>query len=162
MGISPTGQQWRASPEGRQARIEQGERRRARLKAEGRPIRGGRSASTTPRDSLWRNHGLRPEDLAALIAAQQGACYLCGAELGDGGKGVHVDHDHSCCPQGKSCSLCRRGVACQGCNMSIGLAGDDPARLRRMADALEAAKVAAAARVAAGRQMGLGIFGASD
>lgn len=155
MAISASQKQRRVTPEGREARLAQGARRRARRKAEGKPIRGGRSASSTPRDALLRNHGLRPEDLAAMVAAQQRECYLCGAKLG-GGKSVHIDHDHSCCPQGKSCSLCRRGVACQQCNVAIGLAGDDPARLRRMADALESAKTSAAARIAAGpRQLGL-------
>ncbi len=84
-----------------------------------------------------RNHGLRPEDWASLWAVQDGRCYLCGADLVEGK--VHVDHDHSCCPQGKSCGICRRGLACGTCNQSIALAGDDPARLRRMAGALESA-----------------------
>lgn len=93
-----------------------------------------------------RNHGLRPEDWAAVWAAQDGRCYLCGAGLVEGK--VHVEHDHSCCPEGRSCEICRRGLACGTCNRSIALAGDDPDRLRRMADALEIAKREVAERMA--------------
>lgn len=93
---------------------------------------------------LMRNHGLRPEDWAALWEAQGGRCYLCGTGLVEGK--IHVEHDHSCCPEGRSCQVCRRGLACGTCNRSIALAADDPGRLRRMADALEAAKLAVAER----------------
>lgn len=95
---------------------------------------------------MLRNHGLRPEDWAAVWWAQDGRCYLCGAALVEGK--VHVDHDHSCCPAGRSCHVCRRGFACGTCNQSIALAGDDPDRLRRMADALDAAKRGVAERLA--------------
>lgn len=92
------------------------------------------------------HHGLRPEDWGALWEAQEGLCYLCGGELTD--KAV-VDHDHSCCPQMYSCQVCRRGLAHADCNIAIGHAGDDPAKLRRMADALEAAQAEVAERMAA-------------
>lgn len=95
---------------------------------------------------LFRNHGLRPEDWTALWADQGGRCYLCSADLVEGK--VHVEHDHSCCPKGRSCEICRRGLACGTCNRSIALAGDDPGRLRRMADALEIAKREVAERMA--------------
>lgn len=94
----------------------------------------------------FRNHGLRPEAWAAAWAAQDGCCYLCGADLVEGK--VHVEHDHSCCPAGRSCEICRRGLACGNCNRSIALADDDPDRLRRMADALEIAKREVAERMA--------------
>ena len=76
-----------------------------------------------------------------LHQAQDGRCYLCGVPLPTpGGKGGPcIDHDHSCCPQGFSCDICRRGLACQPCNLIIGKAADDPARLRRIADNLEKA-----------------------
>lgn len=88
-------------------------------------------------DELWRRHGILPEDWANLWLAQDGRCYLCGEGLS--GK-VAVDHDHSCCGQNQSCGICRRGLTHTLCNVSIGFAGDDPARLRRMADALESAQ----------------------
>ena len=55
---------------------------------------------------------------------------------------VATDHDHSCCPAHKSCQVCRRGLACLFCNSLIAFAFDDPARLRRIAGSLEAAKAA--------------------
>jgi hypothetical protein len=72
--------------------------------------------------------------------AQDGKCYLCGDELRAGKeRGVHLDHDHKCHPLARSCAVCRRGLACPGCNALIGHAKDDPARLRRIADNLERA-----------------------
>ena len=91
-------------------------------------------------------HGLRPEDWAAMWDAQDGCCYLCGEEMLP--EATNVDHDHACCPGEKSCSLCQRGLTHPVCNVAVGAAGDDPARLRRMADALEIAKARIAARPA--------------
>jgi hypothetical protein len=87
---------------------------------------------------LWFKHGMRPEDWAALWDAQDGRCYLCGDEMAID-KAV-IEHDHSHCPAEQSCRVCRRGLACANCNSAIGMVADDPARLRRMADALEAAQ----------------------
>lgn len=95
-----------------------------------------------PRQKLgWlrRAHGLTPEDLTALLQSQHGCCYLCGNVLTPNMEKVHVDHDHRCCPSGKSCTLCRRGLACMKCNLVAGLACDDPDLLRRIANNLEAA-----------------------
>ena len=98
---------------------------------------------------LWSAHGMRPEDWAALWAAQDGKCYLCDGEMeqllrgrapGKGPTAV-IDHDHSCCPKSKLCKICRRGLAHAVCNQGAGQFGDDPARLRRAADALEAASL---------------------
>ncbi len=90
---------------------------------------------------LRNQHGpWAEEDRATLLAAQGGRCYLCGEEMTQ--KSERIDHDHSCCPKNQSCRICRRGVAHHGCNILIGLAGDDPAALRRIADALEAAQLA--------------------
>jgi hypothetical protein len=61
---------------------------------------------------------------------------------------THLDHDHRCCPRGKSCQYCRRGLACPECNQLIGLAHDDPDRLRRIAANLEIALKDADARLA--------------
>lgn len=94
----------------------------------------------------WRHGFLSGKDKAAMWQAQDGKCYLCGREMTPGREAV--DHDHSCCPKDRSCSICRRGLACRKCNLAIGHADDDPARLRRMADALEAANLAVKARKA--------------
>lgn len=97
---------------------------------------------------LRARHSWSDEGRAAMWQAQGGRCYLCGDELA-GQEKVVVDHDHSCCPQGKSCSTCRRGLAHDRCNIAIGNAGDDPARLRQMADTLEMAQAAFRQRRAA-------------
>lgn len=68
---------------------------------------------------------------------QGDCCYLCGDPLSEDGRNVNVDHDHSCCPRGKSCRICRRGLACTRCNTLVGLVDDDPDLLRRIADNLE-------------------------
>lgn len=89
----------------------------------------------------WR-HNCEDWDalFAALWEAQGGKCYLCEDDLGAAERQVHLDHDHSCCPAGRSCEVCRRGLACGSCNVAIGYVLDDPDRLHRIADNLEAAK----------------------
>src|SRR6185312_16910761 len=68
---------------------------------------------------------------ATFWDAQQGLCYLCGDPLStESYRDIHVDHDHTCCPKGRTCAFCRRGLACDRCNMLIGAAGDDPDLLR--------------------------------
>lgn len=93
------------------------------------------------------NHGLRPEDWAAMWDAQDGLCYLCGDGL-DAAQ-THIDHDHRCCPRDHSCAFCRRGLACGRCNQLIGLAGDDPDKLQRITDSLRAVLPVVEARLAA-------------
>lgn len=88
------------------------------------------------------------EDRAAMWAAQDGKCYLCGKPMDDPRR-VRIDHDHSCCAPNTSCRTCRRGLVHHRCNIAIGYADDDPALLRRMADALEAAQMAFGQRRAA-------------
>jgi hypothetical protein len=76
-----------------------------------------------------------------LYNTQDGKCYLCGDPLDlENRRKVHLDHDHSCCPLGSGCWICRRGLACDRCNFLIGWADDDPQRLRRIADNLEKAQ----------------------
>ncbi len=93
----------------------------------------------------WYRHGLRDSDWAAMWNAQDGRCYLCGGEL-DADE-TSVDHDHSCCGPDKSCPVCRRGLAHALCNVAVGAIGDDPGKLRLMADALERAKADVAQRM---------------
>ena len=87
------------------------------------------------------------QDRAAMWAAQDGKCYLCGEPMDP--DRVRIDHDHECCPPNQSCRICRRGLVHHRCNIAIGMADDDPRRLRRMADALETAQVTFAKRKSA-------------
>lgn len=95
----------------------------------------------------WR-HGVSPDDLAAMWAAQDGRCYLCGDQLPSLAQSA-IDHHHGCCPARTSCRFCRRGLACLNCNSLIGMAGDDPDRLERIAASLRAASAAVGQRMAA-------------
>jgi Recombination endonuclease VII len=97
-----------------------------------------------PQYSRWTHirhrYGLDRDGYAALLAAQDACCYLCGEPLDlDNLRTIHVDHDHSCCRGNRSCGHCIRGLACEPCNKGIGAFGDDPERMRRVADNLEMA-----------------------
>jgi Recombination endonuclease VII len=95
--------------------------------------------SMSAADLKWM-YGLTPDRVADLAVEQDNACYLCGEPLDwDNPRKIHVDHDHSCCRGRRSCGTCVRGLACHPCNTAIGLLGDDPERMRRVADNLEMA-----------------------
>lgn len=81
-------------------------------------------------------HGITLEQRSQMFQEQGGKCYLCDEELVGA---IHIDHDHSCCPGIRACGKCIRGIACQKCNQGIGQFGDDPERMRRVADNLEKA-----------------------
>ena len=59
------------------------------------------------------------EDYASWFEKQGGVCAICGQPPKDG-EDLSVDHDHRCCPAGKSCGKCIRGLLCHGCNMRLG------------------------------------------
>lgn len=95
-------------------------------------------------------YGLSPERRTEMLAKQDGRCYLCDEPLDlDSPRKIHVDHDHSCCRGARSCGRCIRGLACEPCNKGIGAFGDDPDRMKRVADRLAAANSQVAARLAA-------------
>lgn len=86
-----------------------------------------------------RNYGMSRYELHTLYLQQDGRCYLCGDPLPTNLAKTVIEHDHSCCGLGGSCGQCVRGIACSPCNRLIAAANDDPDRLRRIADNLEAA-----------------------
>lgn len=57
-------------------------------------------------------------------AIAQGGCAVCGSD-----EKLFVDHDHA--------TGIVRDLLCNGCNCALGLANDDPARLRALADYIE-------------------------
>lgn len=115
-----------------------------------------RSSAENARQHMRFRYGLSPEQRAQMLDDQDGRCYLCGEPLDlDQPRKVHVDHDHSCCRGGRSCGACIRGLACDPCNRGIGYFRDDTDRMRRVADALEAANAKVAARKATGPQQGV-------
>jgi len=102
---------------------------------------------TRTRDQAWR-YGLPAGDFERRLAEQEGCCYLCREPLDTEKKrGIHVDHDHSCCRGNRSCGKCIRGLACHACNTGIGAFGDDPARMILVAERLAAANAEVAARI---------------
>lgn len=65
-------------------------------------------------------HGLTPDEIAALIALQGGACAICGRL----GEALQIDHDHRHCPGKMGCRHCVRGALCPRCNVALGRFGD--------------------------------------
>lgn len=111
-------------------------------------------------DRVWANtlrdaHGMRPSQWHDLWDQQACRCYLCEDPLSEDRKYIHVDHDHSCCGPSRSCWRCWRGLACNRCNVAVGMLGDDPERMRRVACNFERAQARLANRPAAPEQMKL-------
>ena len=79
--------------------------------------------------NLLTRHKLRPDELQILVDDQQGACAICESTSDR----LVIDHDHSCCPAGKSCSDCRRGLLCSPCNRMIGLGKDNASHMLKAA-----------------------------
>jgi hypothetical protein len=110
------------------------EANRPKLRAQNRARRAAVPLGERWAAWLWKNHGLRPDGWHELWLA---GCWICGEQLPDvstaAWHAIHIDHDHRCCPVGRSCLWCRRGLAHSGCNTALGLLGENPARLRRIA-----------------------------
>lgn len=73
------------------------------------------------RTHLRRRFGITPKQYTAMFKAQEGACAICDRPPTRRQR-LSVDHDHE---TGKV-----RGLLCQGCNMALGLFGDNAAWLR--------------------------------
>jgi len=69
----------------------------------------------------------------ALFKKQCGLCAICHRPETSVFKGkvrsLAIDHDHRCCPAGRACEKCIRGLLCYTCNSGIGYLGDDPNRV---------------------------------
>lgn len=68
----------------------------------------------------WR-YGISTPTLLRMREMAGRVCPICETE-----SDLHVDHDHRCCPGGRSCGRCVRGLLCGSCNRAIGLLRDDP------------------------------------
>lgn len=81
-----------------------------------------------------RRYGMTKTRMLEMLKEQEGLCAGCGDELGEI---WDVDHDHACCPGPKSCGKCVRALLCHHCNLTLGWAKEDAARLRGLADLLD-------------------------
>jgi hypothetical protein len=75
-------------------------------------------------------YNITKEEFDHMLNDQGHTCYICGNIFNDTIL-PHVDHDHECCPNNKSCGKCIRGLLCRNCNTGIGLLKDDPIILQR-------------------------------
>ena len=73
---------------------------------------------------------------ADMVAMQNGVCAACGLPPTD--KGLCVDHDHDCCPKGRSCGKCVRGLLCDPCNKALGNVKDSEDTLLGLIEYLKA------------------------
>lgn len=81
--------------------------------------------------------GMTRTDYETMLAAQGGTCAICNSAP-EVGAMLSVDHDHSCCDDGrKSCGRCVRALLCPSCNSALGMMRDNPERLRAAATYLE-------------------------
>ena len=76
------------------------------------------------KSDLYRRYKISLDYFEELLFAQGGACAVCGTGEPGGRGSFSVDHDHACCPGGKSCGECVRGLLCHHCNLMLGSARD--------------------------------------
>ena len=81
---------------------------------------------------LRRKYGITTAEVDQLLDAQEHLCAICRRPHRGKGTRLHVDHCHA--------TNRIRGLLCSNCNTLLGLAGDDPARLRAAASYIEAHK----------------------
>lgn len=76
---------------------------------------------------LKTNYGITIDSYDEMFEKQAGSCAVCNDA--PTGKRLHVDHDHA---TGKI-----RALLCPRCNLALGCTGDDPGKLRALAEYLE-------------------------
>jgi hypothetical protein len=87
-------------------------------------------------ESTFKKMGLTREKFESMVAEQGGVCIIC-KRPEKSGRRLSIDHDHSCCPSGRSCGNCVRGLICMKCNNALGAVNDDPNILLNMISYLQ-------------------------
>lgn len=101
------------------------------------PRRGSRGVCRKHSSEMSR-FSLTKATLLALYSNR--SCWNPGCSQNEN---LHLDHDHSCCPDGKfagskkSCGQCVRGWLCSSCNISLGMLQENPRRIRGLLDYLD-------------------------
>ena len=103
------------------------------------PKTGSRHCRTCARENgkvqNLKRYSLTAEQFQAMLDDQGNRCALCRAEF-TSTRDRHIDHDHSCCGQQKSCGKCLRGIVCSDCNHGLGFFHDDTTILQSAIDYL--------------------------
>lgn len=82
---------------------------------------------------IKHKYNLTVEEYEAMLKNQGGLCAICKTK----NKKMVIDHDHSCCPQQKSCGKCIRGIICDQCNNGLGRFNDNIGIMRYAIEYLE-------------------------
>lgn len=89
------------------------------------------------KNALWTRYRI---NFSEMWDAQEGNCASCRRPMLRDGKeptSVCVDHDRSCCSEGKACGKCVRGLIHRNCNLVLGYAKDDIEVLKAAVSYLE-------------------------
>jgi|SRR5688572_4345064 len=81
-----------------------------------------------PARQLKFRYRLNVQEYSEKLLKQQGLCAACGI-MPPPGKGLELDHDHSCCNKEKTCGKCLRDFLCPPCNKILGHAKDNEHQL---------------------------------
>ncbi len=84
-------------------------------------------------NSQLRWHNMSKVEYDLRLSEQKGKCAVCDENMNV----PQIDHDHSCCPNSRSCGRCTRALLCVSCNFTLGWSRDNTARLRSAADYVE-------------------------
>jgi hypothetical protein len=93
-----------------------------------RAVKRKRSAGTWE-SRILATYGISADEYFAILASQDGCCYICRRATGLRGKRLSVDHDHS--------SGFVRGLLCSPCNRLLGHIRDDLDTAARIRSYLE-------------------------
>ena len=90
------------------------------------------SVACNKKEEVFRKYKMTSRDYMKMLAKQGGTCIGCDTPPSEGQR-LHVDHDHTCCPEARTCGKCVRGLIHLECSVAEGLFKDNPERLLKLA-----------------------------